>query len=135
MSAPHDEYKRLNLAPGQQVEPCPVCGADSELWQFSETETSPTRKLVMCSNGDPIGPQEGGGFLHEGCPLYMPNQGFYRSTIRDAVKYWNEFAKALQSQQRSRRWARANVLRKEAPASGGMQAAEAAGPDEKGGQA
>ena len=30
-------YKRAELPAGANVEPCPVCGADAELWQHSET--------------------------------------------------------------------------------------------------
>jgi hypothetical protein len=32
---------------------------------------------------------------NEGCPFYMPGDGHYRETIRDAVRYWNELARAI----------------------------------------
>jgi hypothetical protein len=95
-----DEYKQLDLsgyvtAPpnGRVLEPCPVCGSEAQLWQYSESETSPRKLLGMCSHGEAIGPQD--GLTNEGCLLYMPPDGFYRETIRDAVRYWNDFAKAL----------------------------------------
>jgi hypothetical protein len=47
----------------------------------------------MCSNGVALGPQD--GIANEGCPLYMPSDGHYRATAREAIKYWNEFAQAL----------------------------------------
>ena len=109
MSQPHDDYKRLELQPGQHLYPCPVCAADAELWQYSEAETTPTTKLVMCSRGEAFGPQN--GLVNEGCLLYMPPGEFYKASIRDAVKYWNDYAVALGKIQRAGRWARAKVLR------------------------
>lgn len=109
MSQPHDDYKRLELQPGQNLYPCPVCAADAELWQYSEAETAPTTKLVMCSRGEAFGPQN--GLVNEGCLLYMPPGEFYKASIRDAVKYWNDYAVALGKIQRAGRWARAKVLR------------------------
>ena len=96
----HDDYKPLDLsgfvsAPpnGRVLEPCPVCGSEAGLWQYSESETAPRKLLVMCSHGEKIGPQD--GLIHEGCLLYMPGDNFYRETIRDAVRYWNEFGQAI----------------------------------------
>lgn len=97
----HDDYKRLDLsqiasAPpngGPVLEPCPVCGSEAALCQYSESETAPRKLLVFCTHGDAIGPQD--GLTNEGCLLYMPPDNFYRETIRDAVRYWNEFSKAL----------------------------------------
>jgi hypothetical protein len=96
----HDDYKQLDLsqlatAPpnGRVLEPCPICASEAQLWQYSESETAPRKLLVMCSHGDRIGPQD--GLVDEGCPFYMPKDGHYRETIRDAVRYWNELAKAI----------------------------------------
>jgi hypothetical protein len=97
----HDDYKQLDLSQiasvppngGPTLEPCPVCGSEAQLWQYSESDTAPRKLLGMCSHGEPIGPQD--GLTNEGCLLYMPPNQFYRETIRDAVRYWNEFAKAL----------------------------------------
>lgn len=109
MSQPHDDYKRLEPAAGVKLYPCPVCAADAELWQYSEALTSPTKKVVMCSRGEAFGPQS--GLVDEGCLLYMPPGAFYKPSIRDAVKYWNDYAVALGKIQRAGRWARAKVLR------------------------
>ncbi|MNV78678.1 hypothetical protein D3C71_1721820 [compost metagenome] len=94
----HDMYKPATLLDGAQICACPCCGAKPELWQFSETPTSDCLKVVMCSTSEGIGPQE--GFGNEGCPLYMPNDDFYRPTQREAIKYWNAFAAALKELQR-----------------------------------
>jgi len=105
----HDNYKPLDLPAGQALDPCPCCGADMALWQYSESETSETSKVAMCTNGERFGPQD--GLANEGCLLYMPPQGHYKATIREAVRYANEYARALQAQQRKPRWDRAQVLR------------------------
>jgi hypothetical protein len=97
----HDDYKPVDMsqfafAPpngGPTLAPCPVCGSAASLWQYSTSETAPRKLLVCCTNGEPIGPQD--GLVGEGCLLYLPPNNFYRETIRDAVRYWNEFAKAL----------------------------------------
>lgn len=102
-----DDYTRLNIPDGTRFEPCPCCASEPELWQFSEVDGA--SKVVMCSNGTAFGPQS--GIADEGCPLYMPPQGFYRATIREAAAYWNEYAKALVSQQRKNRWKAHQVLR------------------------
>ena len=53
-------YKQAELPAGMDVEPCPVCGADAELWQYStDFKNGPIDKLMMCSNGDRFGPQDG----------------------------------------------------------------------------
>jgi hypothetical protein len=102
----HDDYKKLD----DQVvlEPCPVCGSAAELWQYSTSLDSPTSKVVCCSSKLPIGPRV--GVMLDGCLLYMPPDDFYRSRIVEAVKYWNEFAKALEKYRRDNHWHTAKVL-------------------------
>jgi len=104
-----DDYKQLPTPEG--LEACPCCGSPAELWRYSEDITSPTQTVVCCSRGDAIGPQEEDGLAGAGCPLYMPPNGFYCATQREAVKYWNDFAKALTALQRKNRWDHAQVLR------------------------
>ena len=107
-------YKQAELPAGMDVEPCPVCGADAELWQHSnDFKNGPIDKLVMCSNGDRFGPQDGA--MNEGCLLYMPPQDFYRGRIAEAVKFWNQYARALNAQRRERNWKRAKVMREVTP--------------------
>lgn len=97
----HDDYKRLELQPGEvPLSRCPVCGSEAELWQYSTSETTPVSRTVMCSNGEPFGPQD--GIIGEGCLLYMPPELFYRATAREAIRYWNEYAKALTEQRAER---------------------------------
>ena len=105
----HNEFKKLDTPGGVHLEPCPVCASEGELWRRSDSPSSPTETAVCCSNGDVIGPQA--GEVNTGCLLFMPPDDFYRGTMRDAVKYWNEYAKALGAQQRARRWELARVLR------------------------
>lgn len=103
-------YKKAEFPNGTHVEPCPVCGADAELWFYStDFENGPIEKAVMCSNNEKIGLQD--GLVNEGCLLMMPPQDFYHGRIADAVKYWNAYAKALGQQRRDRNWKRAQVLR------------------------
>ena len=107
-----EEYKKAELPAG--VEPCPVCGAGVELWHYSEDfENGPISKVVCCANNLPIGPQD--GIISNGCLLFMPPQDFYKATAREAVKYWNEYAKALSACRRKRNWQRATVLREVPP--------------------
>ena len=90
------------------IEPCPVCGADAELWLYSKNfKDGPIQKVVMCKNREKFGPQK--GLVDEGCLLYMPPDQFYQGRIVEAVKYWNEYAKAINAQRRGRNWQRAKV--------------------------
>jgi hypothetical protein len=104
-----DDYKQLSTPDG--LEACPCCGSAAELWRYSEHVTSPTQTVACCSNQDAIGPQADDSPFGCGCPLYMPPNGFYCATQREAVKYWNEFAKALTALQRKNRWHHAKVTR------------------------
>lgn len=88
----HDDYKQLDHDP-DKIERCPVCGSQAKLWQYSTSPTAPRQLVVMCEHGDPIGPQD--GIKNEGCLLYMPPDGFYQERIASAVRYWNDFARAL----------------------------------------
>lgn len=103
----HDDYKPLDTPEGLEL--CPCCGGTPELWQYSTAPDAPATKVVMCKTNEPIGPQD--GLTNEGCPLYMPPDHHYRATIREAIKYWNDFAKALTALQRKNRWEHAQVLR------------------------
>ena len=104
------EYKKAGLPAGAYLAPCPVCGADADLFQYSEDfKNGPIEKAVMCTNGEKFGPQDGA--VNEGCLLYMPPRDFYHGRIVDAVKFWNEYASALNAQRRKRNWKRARVLR------------------------
>lgn len=105
----HDDYKQIQFPEGSVHELCPCCGADPELWQYSTSPDGPATKVVMCSTADPIGPQA--GLVNEGCPLYMPPDDHYRATIREAIKFWNDFSKALTALQRKNRWAHHNAMR------------------------
>lgn len=107
-------YKKADFVVKTPIEPCPVCGADAELWQYSEDfKNGPIDKVMMCSNGERFGPQDGA--VNEGCLLYMPPRDFYFGRIVEAVKFWNEYAKALNAQRRGRNLARAQVLREVTP--------------------
>lgn len=85
-------YRKVENNP-HILERCPCCGAKPELWSYSESEDAPATKVVMCSRGDPIGPQD--SITGDGCLLYMPPESFYQATMREAVKYWNHFSVAL----------------------------------------
>jgi hypothetical protein len=87
---PHEEFNHVETPEGTTLEPCPLCGSPAEIWRHSEDLDSPTRTAVMCGNSDPISP----GL--DGCVLYMVPQTFYHGRMADAVKYWNEYAFAIQ---------------------------------------
>ena len=89
----HDDYQQLTCE--SPLEPCPVCGSQGSLWQYSTSFTAPTKKVIMCVNADQIGPRD--GVINQGCLLYMPPHDFYRDTIREAVSYWNQFSIALRT--------------------------------------
>lgn len=86
-----DEYTKLDWPSGAITHRCPLCGSKPDLYQY--VEKGDALKVVMCSHGEAFGPQS--GLVDEGCPFYMPPNAFYRPTIREAVKHWNEFAVAL----------------------------------------
>ncbi|WP_295378457.1 hypothetical protein [uncultured Pseudacidovorax sp.] len=88
-----DNYTRLNMPNGTHIEQCPVCAAGPEVWQYIPKEGENAQKVVMCSTGEDIGPHD--ALADGGCPMYMPPNSFYRPTIREAVKHWNEYAQAL----------------------------------------
>lgn len=89
----HELYKQLDTPDG--LERCPCCNQPPALWQYSKSPTDSTSKVVMCSYGEVIGPQDGA--INDGCLLYMPPDDFYQPTIREAVRFWNEYAKALRT--------------------------------------
>lgn len=86
-------YHAIKIPDGMQIAPCPCCGAAPELWEYTAEAGGACTKVVMCSTSEGIGPQE--HIVNEGCPMYMPNNEFYRPTQREAVAYWNFFARAL----------------------------------------
>lgn len=47
--------------------------------------------------------------------LKFEPQDFYRGRIAEAVKFWNQYARALNAQRRERNWKRAKVLREVTP--------------------
>ena len=89
----HEMYHKATPLDGRSMEPCPCCGSDVELWEFQAKPGAACTKVVMCMHSDPIGAQQ--GLAVDGCPMYMPSDDFYRATQREAVTYWNDFAKAL----------------------------------------
>jgi acyl carrier protein len=88
----HEEHKQLPIPEGQEISPCPVCGAEAELWQFSESPTSPTSKFVACPTGS-SSTLKREDLTNGGCLLFLPPDDFYRATAKNAIQYWNEFAK------------------------------------------
>lgn len=93
----------------EPVQPCPVCGADAQVYTY-DSVNGPVQKLVACTTGGGFGPQDG-DTIHPGCLLFMPPIDFYHATIREAVKYWNEYARCLSAIRRKRYWARHRATR------------------------
>lgn len=65
-----------------ELKACPFCGSPAEMWEYEPTENH-FQKVAMCGNdGD-----EDEGI--EPCPMYMPPEGFYRDTKKNAAEAWN----------------------------------------------
>ncbi len=106
-----DAYRLMEPAPTEPVEPCPCCGSSARVWEYIEDEHHAVTRVVMCDHEGDIGPRS--SLVYEGCLLQMPPDDFYRETGRDAVRYWNKYAKALTATQRANRWKTAQILRAE----------------------
>lgn len=115
-----DNYTRLTTPAGTHIEDCPVCATSPEVWQYIPKKGEDAQKVVMCSHSEDIGPHD--AIAGGGCPMYMPPNSFYRPTIREAVKHWNEYAKALCALRRKNAWKRSKVLRGPVDASSSEQA-------------
>lgn len=112
----HEMYTQLDAPDGKVIAECPCCSADGVLYQYQKHKDGPATKVVMCANGDRIGPQS--GIAGEGCPLYMPGDEHYRATIREAIAYWNDYSRALRAIRRKKNWERHSALREGAKATG-----------------
>ena len=77
-----DTYEKARDPLKRYIARCPVCGSDAGLWSRKQGN-------VMCSNNQPIGPQEDDGYY--GCPP----EDFYKARKADAIAYWNAYADAL----------------------------------------
>lgn len=96
MNEPFEEYRRWVGTHGP-LDPCPVCGAEAEMWQFAEKEGDVAQRLVCCTSGEASEAFAGArGHLLGGCLLFMPPQDFYQPTARQAERHWNEFARACE---------------------------------------
>ena len=105
-----EEYTQIPWPSGDAYKAmrCACCGGEAEAWQYV-TKDDQVQRVVMCDHSGDIGPRD--SLLYEGCLLQMPPPDFYRETGRAAVRYWNEYAKALTAAQRANRWKTARVLR------------------------
>lgn len=87
-----DMYRVMSPAPDELPVPCPCCGSGVRVWELVPKD-GPVTRVVMCENVGGIGPRD--AMMHGGCLLHMPPDDFYHGTGRDAVRYWNDYAKAL----------------------------------------
>ena len=108
----NNDYKKMEPAPTEQVERCPCCGSTATVWEYIDKPGAVVERVAMCDNFDGIGPRDTQAY--SGCLLCMPPQDFYKGTGREAVKFWNEYAKALNAHRRAENWKHATLLR-EAP--------------------
>ena len=123
----HNDYRPMVPPPSEPIEPCPCCGSAASVWEYSEKPTDEVQRVVMCEKAEDLGPRE--GLVYTGCLLYMPPNDFYKATGRDAVRYWNEFAKATNAHRRMASWARHSALRAREQ---DQQTAQAAGSTHRG---
>lgn len=109
----NDYYRPMEPPPAEPCEPCPCCGSPARVWEYIETPDSMVKRVAMCDNGDSIGPRD--ALAYGGCLLHMPPDDFYRETGREAVRYWNEYERALGTLRRANHWKTARVLRADQP--------------------
>ena len=77
-----EEYKHI-VGFDNLIQPCAICGESATLWEFKKGISGP-QKTVMCTNNNYKGQEID-------CPMFMPPEIFYyRATIREAIKAWNE---------------------------------------------
>jgi hypothetical protein len=93
MSGAHNTYRLMEPPPAEPLEACPCCGSVSSVWEYIDEPGSDVQRVVMCGHSGGVGPRD--ALVYEGCLLQMPPADFYRATGREAVRYWNEYAKAL----------------------------------------
>lgn len=99
----------------EPVWPCPVCSADAQVYTYRDDSVNgPVQKLVTCTAGGMFGPQDA-DTIHPGCLLFMPPIDFYHATIREAVKFWNDYARSLGVIRRKNNWNRHKITRQGAP--------------------
>ncbi len=91
--AMNDDYRQMVPQPAEPVESCPCCGGAATVWDYIENPDSVVQRVVMCDTQDSLGPRD--ALVYSGCLLAMPPNDFYKSTGRDAVRYWNAYARAL----------------------------------------
>ena len=98
----NNEYKLMEPQPAEPLDACPCCGSTARVWEYVEKTGGPVVRVVMCDHSGGIGPRD--ALVYEGCLLQMPPDDFYRETGREAVRYWNGYAKALTAARRANRW-------------------------------
>ena len=91
MITEHEDYRKA--ASPIPLEPCPICGATPQLFDFSESFTAPQTHVVNCTTYEQIGCRD--GLIYNGCLLYNAPDDFHRPTRRQAAEYWNAFARQL----------------------------------------
>ena len=69
---------------GVKIKECPFCGSAGQLYQY-KAGPNVYQKVVMCTN-------DGGDDENGECPMYMPPDGFYRATKKEAIEKWNHRA-------------------------------------------
>lgn len=107
----NQDYQKMEPPPSEPVQPCPCCSSSATVWQYIDKPGGPVERVVMCDHQEDIVPRD--SVAYSGCLLAMPPQDFYKATGREAVRYWNDYAKALTELARANRWKTAQVLRKQ----------------------
>ena len=69
---------------GVKIKECPFCGSAGQLYQY-KAGPNVYQKVVMCTNG-------GSDDENGECPMYMPPEGFYCATKKEAIQRWNKRA-------------------------------------------
>lgn len=94
MPTDNETYTQLSTE-GLDIEPCPLCGSDAELWERDMGRGPGTAKFVACSHTEAL------GLISGGCPMAMPPEDFYYPRKTEAINTWNDFCKMVNSMRRS----------------------------------
>jgi hypothetical protein len=92
-----DPYTRVDVRLVPELHRCPVCGATAEMWRHQPQQDGVWTVAVMCSNQDDF--EEG---IDSGCPLRLVPTSFYAPTLREAARYWNDYAEWITAQREAR---------------------------------
>lgn len=96
-----DSFKKLDLLAGEELPLCPLCGAQTELWEIERI--GGFHKAVCCSNSGEDSGDECPFFMHPQC-LEEPTRRAAIETFKDKAMpdpgywvHWDEILEAMKA--------------------------------------